>query len=119
MPRVSYKYNFTEEDKAIAKANGLSISTVYARLRSGWDKQKAITEQPAKNTFSNLPRDPNGELFSLDPKGKTRSYQLPIRIEPEFESAIASSGISASDWIAQAVSEKLEAQKKASKRRKS
>jgi hypothetical protein len=118
MPRVSYKYNFSEDDKAIAKENGLSISTVYARLRSGWDKQRAITEQPAKNSFSKLPRDSNGELFTLDPKGKTRSYQLPIRIEPEFESAIAASGISASDWIAQAVSEKLEAQKKASKGRK-
>lgn len=111
MPRVSYKYGLSENDKAIAKENGLSISTVYARLRSGWDKETAITQKPGANPFANLDRDPNGELVSRDPKGKTRSFQIPARYDVDLDAAIASSGISASDWFAQAAIAKLELEK--------
>lgn len=111
MPRVSFKYGVTEDDKAIAKQNGIAMSTVYARLRSGWDKEIAITQKPGANPFANLDRDPNGELVSRDPKGKTRSFQIPARYDGDLDAAIASSGISASDWFAQAAIAKLEAKK--------
>jgi hypothetical protein len=116
MPRVSFKYGLTEDDKAIAKQNGLSMSTVYARLRSGWDKETAINQKPGSNPFANLDRDPNGELVSRDPKGKTRSFQLPARLDADLDAAIASSGISTSDWIAQAAIAKLEQKSKISKK---
>jgi hypothetical protein len=99
MPRVSFKYGLTNDDKAIAEQNGIAISTVYARLRSGWDKQRAITEKPQKVPFSGMERDENGEIIGENPKGKPRAFALPRDLDSLLDSAIADSGKSQSEFV--------------------
>jgi hypothetical protein len=103
MPRVSYKYHFTEEDKAIAESNGIAISTVYARLRQGWDKGRAISEPPKKLKLSQMSRNEWGEIQSDRRRGKGRTIYLPEDLDEKLDRAIAISGKSQSAYIAELV----------------
>jgi len=108
MARSSTKYGITESDKAIARQNNIARSTVYARLRSGWEKQRAITEKPQKVPFTGLSRDENGEYFAEKPKGKPRAFTLPRELDTALDSAIEASGKSQSDFVSDLVVELLQ-----------
>ena len=115
MPRTSTKYGITGEDKAIAEQNGIAISTVYARLRSGWDKKRAITEKPQKVPFSGMERDENGEMIGENPKGKTRAFALPRDLDSLLDSAIADSGKSQSEFVSDLLIAAISSAKKPSR----
>jgi 6-phosphogluconolactonase (cycloisomerase 2 family) len=94
------KYGLTDEDKAIAKANGISSSTVLYRLRKGWDKQKAITEIPQKQPL-HVQRDDRGNFiksYSYE-LGKIRSFKLPEELDPKFEQIVEASGKSVDQYV--------------------
>ena len=103
MPRVSYKYHISEEDKAIAGSNGIALSTVYARLRQGWDKERAITEPPKKLKLSQMKRNEWGEIQSDRKRGKARTIYMPEELDAKLDRAIANSGKSQSVYIADLV----------------
>jgi hypothetical protein len=116
MPRVSFKYGLTDEDKAVALENGIALSTVYARLRSGWDKQRAITEKPKAVPFAGMERDENGEVIAGDrPKGKTRAFSIPREMDEALDRAIANSGKTQSEFVADLVVQHLSPKKKPSR----
>jgi hypothetical protein len=116
MPRVSFKYGLTDEDRAIAKENGIAISTVYARLRTGWEKQRAIMEKPRAVPFAGMERDENGEVIGERPKGKTRAFALPRDMDDQLDRAIAESGKTQSEFVSDLVLQYLSSKKKSSRK---
>ena len=100
MPRVSYKYHLTKEDKAIAESNGIALSTVYARLRQGWDKERAISSPPKKLKLSEMKRNEWGEIQSDRKRGKARTIYMPEELDQKLDRVIANSGKSQSAYIA-------------------
>ncbi len=107
MARVSYKYGLSQEDKALAEKNGIPLSTVYARLRSGWDKRRAITSPSTRKARRPIKRNELGEIVTDDPKGKMRMFQVPQRYEEQLEQAIEVSGKSQSEWVADVIMDYL------------
>ena len=103
MPRVSYKYHISEKDKVIALGNGIALSTVYARLRQGWDKERAISEPPRKLKISEMKRNEWGEFQSDRKRGKARTIYMPEELDQKLDRAIATSGKSQSAYIADLV----------------
>lgn len=107
MPRVSYKYHISEEDKAIAESNGIALSTVYARLQNGWDKDRALSQPPKKLKVSGMKRNECGEIQSERRRGKGRTIYLPEDLDEKLDRAIAISGKSQSSYIADLVEQCL------------
>lgn len=104
------KVKITQEQLAIAHSHGLATNTVYARLSRGWDLEKAITEPP-KSSPPPLERNEEGSLISDAPKGKQRSIRLPAEWDEVADKAIAESGLSQSEWVANAIVNYLKKQK--------
>lgn len=96
------KVKVTQEQLAIAHNHGLATNTVYARLSRGWDLKKAITEPP-KSSPPPLERNEEGSLISDAPKGKQRSIRLPVEWDEVADRAIAESGLTQSEWVANAI----------------
>ena len=96
----------SEENKHRAKENGLSLQTVYGRLKRGWEVERAITEPPQSTNFHNLPRSPTGEVTRGEhKKGRLRSIRFWDYMDEEIDKAIAASGMNQSDWVTMAVEE--------------
>ncbi len=108
MPRASKL--LTEEQKAIAEENNIPLVTVYKRIQSGWDIEKAITQPPRK--VKNVKREDG--LFVDAGRGETRHFSLPQEWDEKLKQAIADSGITEAEWIEQAIINKLKRRKKAS-----
>lgn len=96
MPRVSYKVS--EEDKAIAAGNGIPLSTLYARIRSGWEIERAISTPSGKNRSSKVDRDENGEVIAQN-LGKQRIFRLPDFLDEKMDQLIEKSGLSGSEYV--------------------
>lgn len=93
----------TKEQWAIADSHNIPRVTVYKRLQRGWDLERAITTPPKSE-----PRQERSDgRFSGDEKGKPRSIRLPKEWDEELDQAIAESGMSQSDWIAEVIVNKL------------
>ena len=105
--RVSYKYHISEEDKAIAAGNGIALSTVYARLQNGWDKERALSVPPKKLKVSEMKRNACGEIQSDRKRGKARTIYFPEDLDEKLDQAIAISGKSQSSYIADLVEQCL------------
>ena len=100
----AYGVILDEEHKQKAIANNLSLQTVYARLKRGWDVERAVTEKPKQTTVHDLPRSETGELLPHElPKGKQRSIRLYKHMDDDIDEAIASSGMTQSDFVSMAV----------------
>ncbi len=93
----------TKEQWAIADSHNIPRVTVYKRLQRGWDVERSITTPPKSE-----PRQERSDgRFSGDEKGKPRSIRLPKEWDEELDQAIAESGMSQSDWIAEVIVNKL------------
>ena len=90
----------TEESKAIATENGVPHSTVYARLKRGWDLEKAVTEKP--RAFSYYGRDEHGSNIGKG-LGKSRSIRFDQELDEAIDAAIAESGKTQSEFLADLV----------------
>ncbi len=91
------------EKVAIAERNNIPLTTVYKRLKRGWDLEKAITQPPRE---SNRKRSEEGEFIGSG-KGKPRCFTLPLEWDEKLEKAIADSELNQSEWVAQVVMNKL------------
>ncbi len=85
------------DKKEIALKNGLSLQTVYRRIRDGWDLEEAITKPPLGVT--NLERGASGTFTSANPKGKARGVRLPIELDKEFEQILEEEGMSVGELL--------------------
>ncbi|MDJ0743346.1 MAG: hypothetical protein QNJ32_08290 [Xenococcaceae cyanobacterium MO_167.B27] len=103
MPKVG---KLVPPDKlAIAIKNKISRTTLYNRIRAGWDIDKAISEPPRKRTV-NLERNEAGVFVGVG-KGKQRTFSLPKDLDEKLDMAIAESGLSPSQWIEETIINKL------------
>jgi len=91
--------------KEIAINNGLSIATVYARLKRGWDLDKSVNTPPKSSPIHNLPRDDEGNLLPRDRPKTHRSYSFNIYedLQEAFDKAVLESGKSKSDFVNDAI----------------
>lgn len=94
------------KEKAIA--NGLALTTVYARLKRGWDKLEAVTIPPTQTSTQDLERD-QGWLVSSDrPRGSIFSFAIYKDVEDDFYNALSQSGLTKSEFIANAMEQYLQ-----------
>lgn len=97
----------TKELKEIAIKNGVSIPTVYGRIRRGWDELEAVNTPPSSSYdfVKNLPRSEDGFLIAnIRPKSENSySFNLYEDDEERFLKAVDDSGLSRSDFIRQCV----------------
>jgi hypothetical protein len=110
MPRTSKL--LTDEQLAIAEQNGIPKVTVYKRIQSGWDIEKAITQATRK--AGNVKRKDG--LFVDAGRAKARFFSLPVEWDEKLTNAIASSQLSENEWLEQVVIDKLKAKKKQAKK---
>jgi hypothetical protein len=92
-----------EEYRQKAIENDLSLTTVYARIKRGWDLDEAVTK-PASKIYATNNERIEGEIQKSD---RPRSDLFSVRIyqdnEDLFQEAIKKSGKSKSQFVADAV----------------
>ena len=89
-------------DKAIE--NNIPLSTVYNRLNRGWDLEKAVTTLPTRKTYANTQNREEGVMVpSSRPRSKSISFSPYKDYEDLLNDAIAKSGKSRSEFIADAL----------------
>jgi hypothetical protein len=96
MSRVGSKV--TAENKAIAEANGIPTATVYARLKLGWDVERAVSEKPVPAYIPSRGKDGENVGGVL---GKIRSIRFPKEYDEAIDQAIVDSGINQSAWLSE------------------
>jgi predicted transcriptional regulator len=101
---------------AIAEKNGIPRTTLYNRIRAGWDIDEAISK-PSSSVAKKKQRNEEGIFVGVG-KGKTRGFSVKEEWEEELDKAIAESGLTQSEWVEQTVISKLK-QLKAKKGRRS
>jgi hypothetical protein len=100
----------SDEKKAIALGNGLSLQTVYARLNRGWDVDKAISTKPMATPFTELERSPTGEIKSDNPKGILRTFSIHKQLDDKLDQLIEASGMNQSSFIGKIVEDYINEQ---------
>ena len=107
MPKVG---KLVPPDKmAIADKNGIPRTTLYNRIRAGWDIDRAISE-PSKKIKGKKKR--NEEGFFVDTgKGKPRGFTVREEWERALDQAIADSGLTQSEWVEKTIIDKLKRSK--------
>lgn len=92
-----------DEYREIAEKNGLSIQTVYSRIKRGWELEKAVTKKPERKYAS--PKRKEGMIIARDrPKGdRPISFYFYKDLEDLLEKAITESGLSRSEFLSQAL----------------
>ena len=86
-------------DKAIE--NKIPLSTVYNRLNRGWDLEKAVTTLPTRKTYASTENREEGVMIPSDrPRGKSITFNPYQEYEHLLNNAIAESGKSRSEFIA-------------------
>jgi hypothetical protein len=100
---------FPDQYKERAIANGISIQTVYARLQRGWDLEKAVTEKPGTNTYAHKAHREDGWITASERPRLKQCFSTSIYqdLEPTFNKALEESGLSRSEFIANAVEQYL------------
>ena len=107
MPKVG---KLVPPDKmAIADKNGIPRTTLYNRIRAGWDLDRAISE-PSKKTVNKKKRNEEG-IFVDTGKGKPRGFTVREEWEKALEQAIADSGLTQSEWVEKTIIDKLKRSK--------
>ncbi|WP_373479261.1 hypothetical protein [Geminocystis sp.] len=100
---------FPNEYREKAIANNIALATVYSRLERGWDLDKAVTTPPIRKTYIHQAKREDGWVVSSDrPRlKKSMSVSLYEDLEPLFNKALADSGLSCSEFIANAIEQYL------------
>ncbi len=100
-----FKMKLTKEDRKIAESNSIPISTVYRRLEKGWDKDRAITEQPnsAKSRAATCLH--TGEPGRL--ADQTFSFRLPPDLNEQFNDRLEKKGQSVQEYLETLVTKHL------------
>lgn len=94
-----------EEYREIAIANNISLQTVYSRLDRQWDLDKAVSTPPLRKTYIHEAKREDGWVVPRDrPRmKKAMGVYFYQDLEPLFLEALQDSGLSCSEFIAQAL----------------
>ena len=95
---------------AIADRNEIPRTTLYRRISSGWDLERAISEPPKRANNKKRKRNEDG-IFVDTGKGKQRGFTIPEEWEPVLEQAVADSGLTQSEWVGKVIVDKLKRSK--------
>jgi hypothetical protein len=107
MPKVG---KLVPPDKmAIAEKNGIPRTTLYNRIRAGWDIDEAISKQ-SKKIAGEKQRNEEGPLIGTD-KGKSRAFRVREEWQKALDQAIADSGLTQSEWVEKVIIDKLKKSK--------
>lgn len=92
-----------DEYKEVAIENNISLQTVYARIRRGWDLDRAVMEEPRQ--IENIKGRKNEGEFTEGkrPKSKAMSFCFYEDRLEDLEEAIVNSGKTKSDFICDAL----------------
>ena len=97
------------EKLAIADKNNIPKTTVYNRIRAGWDIEEAITKPPRER--KNIKdRDSEGS-FAGSGKGKKRSFALPDEWDEVLDKEIEASGMIQAVYLEKVIINKLKRSK--------
>jgi hypothetical protein len=103
MGKVGYK--LPDKYKQIAIDNGISLQTVYSRINHGWELEKAVNKKPSKKIRAI--RSKTGELIT-----SRKKYPISIHFyedkEEILDDAIAQSGKTRSEFIADVLEDYLD-----------
>ncbi len=97
---------------AIAEANSIPKTTVYNRVRAGWDIEEAITKPPRQR--SNVKeRGEEGSFIAAGGvgKGKKRSFALPSDWDEVLDKEIEASGMIQAEYLEKVILSKLKRSK--------
>ncbi len=94
---------------AIAEKNKIPRTTLYNRLRAGWDIEEAITK-PSQQRGGKRKRDSEGTFIGVG-KGKPRAFTLPKEWDEKLDKAIADSDLNQSEFLEKIVINKLKRMK--------
>jgi hypothetical protein len=107
MPKVG---KLVPPDKmAIAEKNGIPRTTLYNRIRAGWDIDEAISK-PSKKIAGEKQRNEEGFFIGTD-KGKSRAFRVKEEWQEALDQAIADSGLTQSEWVEKVIIDKLKRSK--------
>jgi hypothetical protein len=88
----------------LMEENKLSASTVYDRINRGWDVEKAVSTPPTRKTYASTENREEGVMIpSNRPRGKSITFSPYKDYENLLNDAIAESGKSRSEFIADAL----------------
>ncbi|MDJ0591710.1 MAG: hypothetical protein QNJ72_17220 [Pleurocapsa sp. MO_226.B13] len=96
------------EKMAIAEKNNIPRTTLYNRIRAGWDLDRAISEPPRKTV--KIERDEEGTFVGAN-KAKPRYFSLPVELDEKLEKIIEKSGKTPSVWLEEEMTKKLKRMK--------
>lgn len=107
MPKVG---KLVPPDKmAIAEKNGIPRTTLYNRIRAGWDVEDAISK-PSKKIAGKKERNEEGFFVGIG-KGKPRGFTVKEEWDSVLDQAIADSGLTQSEWVEKIIVDKLKRSK--------
>lgn len=93
---------------AIAENNNIPRTTLYNRIRAGWDIDRAISEPPRKAV--KIERDEQGTFVGVN-KAKPRFFSLPVELDEKLKKIIEKSGKTPSVWLEEEMTKKLKRMK--------
>ncbi|BAQ61627.1 hypothetical protein GM3708_2033 [Geminocystis sp. NIES-3708] len=95
------------EYKEKALSNGLALTTVYARLKRGWNIDEAVSIQPTEKTSTHELKRDKGWLVANRAKGSSITFAIYQDLEDLFNKALQESGVTKSQFVADAVEQYL------------
>lgn len=99
------------EQMAIAEKNNIPKTTVYNRVRAGWDVEEAVTKSPRQRN-NVKERDEEGNFIAAGVgKGKKRSFALPSNWDDVLDKEIEASGLIQTEFIEKMILSKLKRSK--------
>jgi hypothetical protein len=99
------------EQMAIAEKNNIPKTTVYNRVRAGWDVEKAVTLSPRQRNNVKERGEEGNFIAAGVGKGKKRSFALPIDWDDVLDKEIEASGLIQAEYIEKMILSKLKRSK--------
>ena len=97
----------SKADREQCEKLGIPISTVYYRLKKGWDKEEAISTPPNPKKSHDLKRSDSGEVLSRGLGKYTFGFRLPVELEQILLERLEATGKSPQEYLEQLLTEHL------------
>jgi hypothetical protein len=99
------------EKMAIAEKNNIPKTTVYNRVRAGWDVEEAVTKSPRQRNNVKERGEEGNFIAAGVGKGKKRSFALPTDWDDVLDKEIKASGLIQTEYIEKMILNQLKRSK--------
>ena len=89
----------TKEQWEIVDSKGIPRSTVYRRLKKGWDLNEAITTLPDPAKQNLQERSELGQLLGRGHGDRVFSFRLSTKDQEKLETAIETQGVTVQEYL--------------------